>query len=262
MQARSALFDVYGDYIRSRGGQAPVAALVRLLAPLGIAGPAVRTAVSRMVRQGWLEPVRLPTGPGYGLTKPAVRRLDEAAARIYRTRSADWDGTWHLLVLSHVPGRSARERLQAGLAFLGYAPLNTVTWLAPRPSTEVGALLDAEGVRADDFRACELGDPATLVRRAWDLDALGAAYDRWLSESRGLLARAPADDEQTYATRSVLVHEWRKFLFQDPGLPRPLLPDSWPGEEAAAYFDEQAARLHPAAARFVDDCLAHPGGTS
>ena len=31
MQARSALFDLYGDYLRSRGGRAPVAALVRLL---------------------------------------------------------------------------------------------------------------------------------------------------------------------------------------------------------------------------------------
>ena len=55
MQARSALFDLYGDHLRRRGGQAPVAALIRLLAPLGIAAPAVRTAVSRMVRQGWLD---------------------------------------------------------------------------------------------------------------------------------------------------------------------------------------------------------------
>src|SRR5512138_2970798 len=74
MQARSALFDLYGDHLRPRGGQAPVSALVRLLAPLGIAAPAVRTAVSRMVRQGWLQPVRLPGGPGYALTPKAARR--------------------------------------------------------------------------------------------------------------------------------------------------------------------------------------------
>ena len=85
MQARSALFDLYGDYLRPRGGRAPVAALVKLLAPLGIAPPAVRTAVSRMVRQGWLHPMRLVSGPGYLLTPKAARRLDEAAARIYRT---------------------------------------------------------------------------------------------------------------------------------------------------------------------------------
>ena len=63
-----------------------MAALVRLLSPIGIAAPAVRTAVSRTVRQGWLIPVRLAGGPGYQLTVKAVHRLDEAAARIYRTR--------------------------------------------------------------------------------------------------------------------------------------------------------------------------------
>src|SRR5882757_10664082 len=94
MQARSALFDLYGDYLRPRGGRAPVAALVRLLAPLGIAAPAVRTAVSRMVRQGWLHPLRLASGPGYLATRKAAHRLDEAASRIYRTQTVVWDGNF------------------------------------------------------------------------------------------------------------------------------------------------------------------------
>src|SRR4029453_3705273 len=111
MQARSALFDLYGDHLRARGGRAPIAALVRLLAPLDIAAPAVRTAVSRMVRQGWLQPVRLPEGAGYALTPKAVQRIDDALARIYRTRSEDWDGRWHVLVLSRIGERGARDRL-------------------------------------------------------------------------------------------------------------------------------------------------------
>ena len=285
MQARSALFDLYGDYVRSRGGSAPIAALVRLLAPLGIAAPAVRTAVSRMVRQGWLEPVRLPVGPGYALTPRAVRRLDDAAARIYRTRSVDWDGSWHLLVIPQIHGRSARERLHAGLGFLGYARLDAGTWLAPRRSEEVDALLRAEGARAESFVARDLGDPVELADRAFDLASLGAAYRSWLAEARtlasdsGSTASGPATwapagaqvetevetEEPTvraYATRSLLVHEWRKFLFRDPGLPRALLPADWPGDEAAAYFDTHATRLLPTAARFVDTCLAHDGGLS
>jgi phenylacetic acid degradation operon negative regulatory protein len=51
------------------------------------------------------------------------------------------------------------------------------------------------------------------------------------------------------------VHEWRKFLFLDPGLPRPLLPKDWPGDEAADFFDAESGRLAPAAARFVESCL-------
>src|SRR5262249_18992948 len=100
MQARSALFDLFGDHLRTRGGRAPVAALVRLLSPLQIAAPAVRTAISRMVRQGWLLPVRVEGGPGYQLSVRAVQRLDDAVSRIYRTGRPSWDGRFDLVVMT------------------------------------------------------------------------------------------------------------------------------------------------------------------
>ena len=53
----------------------------------------------------------------------------------------------------------------------------------------------------------------------------------------------------------MLVHEWRKFLFTDPGLPAELLPAGWVGHDAATFFAQEAARLLPAASRFVDACL-------
>jgi phenylacetic acid degradation operon negative regulatory protein len=256
MNARSALFDLYGDHLRTRGRSAPIAALVRLLAALDIAAPAARTAVSRMVRQGWLSPVRLPQGRGYALTAKAVRRLDEAGRRIYRDAPAAWDGHWHLLVIQHIPDRPRRDRLRAGLGYLGYAPLSDTTWIGPRPSPELDALLEAEDVRAERFAAGYDGDARGLVARAWDLDALARAYERWIGDAEELVSAHPdSGDEQAFATRSRLVHEWRKFLFRDPGLPPGLLPDDWPGAKAASFFDAEAARLLPAASRFVDRCL-------
>ncbi|HET9946242.1 MAG TPA: PaaX family transcriptional regulator C-terminal domain-containing protein [Actinomycetes bacterium] len=257
MNARSALFDLYGDHLRSRGGRAPVAALVRLLAPLGVAAPAVRTAVSRMVRQGWLQPVRLDGGPGYALTPRAVRRLDDAATRIYRTQAHGWEGTWHLAVTSLPGERSRRDRLRAGMTFLGFAQLDDATWIGPRWSEEVDSLLESEGVRAERFAARHDGDSIGLVRRAWDVEGLGRAYARWLSDAESLVSTAgpDPDDETAFATRSRLVHEWRKFLFLDPGLPRSLLPDDWPGEKSAEFFDSESERLRPGATRFVDSCL-------
>src|SRR5262249_22119816 len=137
MEARSALFDLYGDHLRPRGGRAAVAALVRLLVPLGITAPAVRTAVSRMVRQGWLHPTRMPSGPGYALTPKAVRRLDEAAVRIYRTSRQEWDGHFDLVVLEPPAHRGERARLTANLEFLGYGCVDGSTWVAPRAADEV-----------------------------------------------------------------------------------------------------------------------------
>ncbi len=263
MNARSSLFDLYGDHLRSRGGAAPVAALVQLMAPLGIAPPAVRTAISRMVRQHWLEPVRLPQGAGYQLTARAERRLSDAAARIYRSGIAPWDGRWHVVVLDPVSDRGARDRVRTGLGFLGYASLRDTTWLSPRPSGELDALLESEGVRARRFLAEYDGDSATLTDTAWDLRGLDRSYGRWLDDAKSLVSEAGAEcsDQEAFVTRSRLVHEWRKFLFRDPGLPAELLPPDWAGRRAAEFFDAEAARLLPGTGRYVEACLRADGGT-
>jgi phenylacetic acid degradation operon negative regulatory protein len=227
------------------------------MAPLGITAPAVRTAISRMVRQGWLAPVRLPGGPGYMLTPRAGRRMDEAADRVYQRGAHDWDGRWHVVVCDRIRDRARRERVRAALRYLGYAPLTETTWISPRASVELAGLLEAERLPAERFYASYDGDAGVLLTRAWDLAGLAAAYQRWLATAADLLgsAGAAAPDQEVFAVRSKLVHEWRKFLFIDPGLPAPLLPAGWPGHQAAALFHAESARLLPAAARFVDCCL-------
>ncbi|MDT7574893.1 MAG: phenylacetic acid degradation operon negative regulatory protein, partial [Pseudonocardiales bacterium] len=115
MRARSALFDVYGDHLRARGNQAPVSALIRLLEPVGIAPPAVRTAISRMAAPGWLEPRRVAAAPGYRATERAIERLTEAAARIYRSDPEPWDGRWRLAFVDLPSDRAARTRLRQEL---------------------------------------------------------------------------------------------------------------------------------------------------
>jgi phenylacetic acid degradation operon negative regulatory protein len=250
------LFDVYGGHLRARGGAATVAALVRLLEPLGFAAPAVRTAVSRMVRQGWLRAVRLPGGAGYALTGRAELRLDEAGARIYRTRPSTWDGRWHVVALDRLPARAEKDRLTSSLRLLGYGPLGPATWIAPRPSPELADLLASEGVTARTFHGRHDGDDAELAAAAWDLATLGAGYVAFMRFWSAELAGVDAGDEPSaFATSQRLLHDWRKFLFRDPGLPSPLLPPDWPGKAAAEFFDVETGRLAPATARFVDACL-------
>jgi phenylacetic acid degradation operon negative regulatory protein len=263
MQARSALFDLYGDYLRPHGGRAPVAALVKLLAPVGIAAPAVRTAVSRMVRQGWLAPVRIEREAGYHITPRAARRLDDAAGRIYRTGRSGWDGRFDLILFTQ--DRNAARRAQVAkladtLAFLGYGRLDGNSWVATTPAHDVDAALGEASLPYERFAARHHGGHSgamALVRRAWDLDALGKEYDRFTAEFKPLVTAigARSTDEQAYAARFRLVHAWRSFLFRDPQLPPALLPERWPGTAAASFFDRHATRLRPAADRFVGQCL-------
>src|SRR6266571_6379475 len=198
--------DLYGDYLRPRGGRAPVASLVRLL------------------------PLRLSTGPGYLLTPKAARRLDEAAARIYRTNRITWEGTFDLIVLDAPGARPDRLRLAQNLAFLGYGNIDDHTWVATRPAQEVENLLAEAGLRYERFTASHAAGTAgatALVRRAWNLDEIGAAYEQFVHELRPVVNSVTdsSTDEQAYSARFRLVHAWRTFLFRDPQLPPALLPD-------------------------------------
>ena len=228
-----------------------MAALIRLLEPLGVSAPAVRTALSRMVAQQWLT---ANEGGEYALTAHARTWLDEAGARIYRTDPSGWDGSWHLRVLAPITDRARRERVRSRLRFLGMAPISDSTWVSPRASAEVDRLLAEEQVEAIAITGPQV-EPAAALLDAFDLAGLDDAYAGWLTEASALVARADGDDAGAFVVRSELVHSWRKFLFSDPGLPRELLPADWAGHRAAAFFDEHAARLLPAASRFIDQQL-------
>lgn len=256
MHARSALFDLYGDHLLDRDGWAPIAACVGLLGSLGISAPAVRTAVSRMVREGWLEPVERDVR-GYAVSARGRERLREAHARIYRTDEAAWDGRWHLVVVDRVPDRNARARGTQALAYLGYGQLAADTWIAPRPSRELGTALGPTGMAWHGFTGTVDGDAREVVSGVWDLSSLARAYRAF---TQTMAPAEPASTpEDAFVARTELVHEWRLFLFSDPGLPDEVLPHEWPGREAARAFDARAHALLPAARAWVEVWLAGRG---
>jgi phenylacetic acid degradation operon negative regulatory protein len=258
MHARSALFDVYGDHLVAHGHAAAVADLVRLLAPLGIAPPAVRTAISRMVAQGWLVPANVDGARGYAATPQAVRRLEESANRIYQRQPRSWDGSWQLVFVGPYADRTTRAAVLRDLPFLGYAELADRVWVSPFARAELDATLHRVGASAATAVAEDF-EPADAPVRAWDLTALAAAYTDWMREAADMvetdLAAHDDPEEAAYAARFRLVHEWRKFLFTDPGLPPQLLPPDWPGHRASAYFQAEGERLRPAADTFVGRTL-------
>lgn len=257
MQARSALFDVYGDHVSRRGGWAPVAGLVKALSALGIAPPATRTAVSRMAREGWLESVELSGQRGYSATAVARRHLHEAHRRIYRTQHTSWDGCWDIVTVSHRGSRASRNRMVASLQYLGYAALAPGVWIAPRRSRELAERLAAESAQWHAFTGTFDGIDHELAARLWDLDTLATEYRAFSNrlDADQALIEAGVSHEQAFVMRSRLVHQWRKFLFLDPGLPAAVLPADWPGEEAARRFGDAARHLRRPTDTFLDECL-------
>jgi phenylacetic acid degradation operon negative regulatory protein len=91
-----------------------------------------------------------------------------------------------------------------------------------------------------------------MVAQAWDLDAIGCAYDAFLTAFADATARDPL------AATIELVHAWRRFPFTDPDLPAQLLPREWSGTRAAALFRRRHAEWSPAAQ--AEWCLAAAAG--
>jgi phenylacetic acid degradation operon negative regulatory protein len=270
--ARSLLVTVWGDTVRPRGRDVATSTLVRLMAPLGVSPRAVRAALSRMTRRGWLFRRRAGRRAFYTLTPAGALRVEQGARRVYRTAPEAWDGRWRLLTYVIPEARRAvRDRLRRELVWLGLAPLSRGTWVTTR---DLGNVLgEMSGARGLDgavalFDARNLGPAAdrALAARCWDLEAIAARYRSFLARTRPhaetlrrRLRAGTLSDDVCFAEKIRLVHEYRKFLFVDPGLPDALLPARRPDREAAALFRRTYAALSPRADRFAARVIGRDG---
>jgi ring-1,2-phenylacetyl-CoA epoxidase subunit PaaA len=236
--ARSVLLTILGDVALPTGGAIWLGALTELAGDLGIAPPATRQALRRLVAQELVVPRRHGRLARYELTAHGRRRLEEAAERIYLRRPLEWDGRWRILSWTTAPG-GRRDALRRELRWLGYGELDDGTWLCP---WDLGARLDAVLARHDagrtvrSFTADLAGDDRELADQAYDLGRLRSEHRAFLDHLDDLPAITPDDGRAALLRRLALVHRWRKLLFLDPGLPVPLLPADWLGDRAGQAF--------------------------
>lgn len=262
---RSLIVTLYGAYGRTPGdAPLPVAGLIRLLGAVGVDAPAVRSSVSRLKRRGLLVAARTADGAaGYALSADARQLLDDGDLRIYRHPAPRLDDGWVLAVFS-VPEaeRHKRHLLRSRLARLGFGTAAPGVWIAPAGLyDETRHTLERLGLApyVDLFRGDHLGFAATAesVGRWWDLDAIARLHREFLErhepvlrawESRG---DAAADPELAYRDYLTALDSWRQVPYADPGLPRELLPEEWPGGRSAEVFGLLHERLRDAGADFV-----------
>jgi phenylacetic acid degradation operon negative regulatory protein len=251
----SFIYTLFGDFVHrdpSSNGELWIGSLIRLMGEFGLSEQAVRQAVSRMSRQGWLAAGRHGSRAYYSLTVRGRKRVEAISPRIYGP-VVEWDGRWRMLTYS-VPEskRDGRDGLRKDLAVLGWAPLSASTWLSPHDALETArAAATSNGVlESIDLFTGEYRGPHTdreLLERCWDLPAIAQQYRGFISTYEGRLqterATSHLRDDEAFVERMWLVHDYRKFTYVDPGLPSTLLPAHWPGTLAAALFREYYALI-------------------
>ena len=275
-QPRALIVTIYGLYGREVGGWLSIAALIRLLAELGVEEPAVRSAISRLKQRGLVEPRRVEGAAGYGLSDRGRKILEQGDRRIFRrpAGAARGSGDWLLAVFS-VPEqeRARRHALRTRLAWLGFGTVASGVWIAPAQlAAEAEDVLAADGLAGyvSLFTAGYLafGDVASKVGQWWDLGRLEELYqaftaaagpvrDRWQAgagptDQAGAAAWAAGRQQgAAFADYVRVVTAWRRLPFLDPGLPPELLPPGWHGATAAELFLDLHNRLASAARQHV-----------
>jgi phenylacetic acid degradation operon negative regulatory protein len=257
----SFIYTLFGDFVHRDPGSNDelwVGALIRLMGEFGLSEQAVRQAVSRMSRQGWLLARKRGNRSYYALTERGRARVEAISPRIYGP-VVEWDGRWRMLTYSVAESkREARDKLRKDLTVLGWAPLSASTWLSPHEALELArSAAESSGVLDNvDLFAGEYLGPHTdrqLLERCWDLPAIAEQYREFIARYEPRLQHERSShalqEDEAFVERMWLVHDYRKFTYVDPGLPSTLLPAHWPGTAAAALFREYYALISAKAER-------------
>lgn len=223
----SLVITVFGDCVQHRGGAISTARLGRLLGRIGVEPGALRTALSRLGRDGWVNSERAGRLSHYRLSPTGLARFSEASSRIYAPARQTPVTEWSL---------STEGDMQTAFALGGL-------WLRPADMPPPAKPAFRMTGRITDL-APALRDNLISAAHATALHRLNADLDR--------LAVIDGDPLTHAAARILLIHRWRRIVLRFPDLPRALLPAGLDGQDPRARVSSAYLHLTPGAETWLD----------
>ncbi|WP_121060559.1 PaaX family transcriptional regulator C-terminal domain-containing protein [Chachezhania antarctica] len=218
----SLVITVFGDLVQYRGGVITTGQLGEILGRVGVEPGTLRTALSRLARDGWVESERDGRISRYRLTPEGVAEFAPATSRIYAAPQREPVKRWAVTVRLG-PNGSPEIRL------------------LPSEAKDDGSDLRIDGTlsgMSPAYRAALLPDD----RRA----ALGA-----LARDLANLQVVPKDPLDAAAARMLLIHRWRRIVLRWPDIAPELMPDDAPLTDPRADVAAAYRRLSPKAERWL-----------
>ncbi|MEM7634652.1 MAG: PaaX family transcriptional regulator C-terminal domain-containing protein [Pseudomonadota bacterium] len=213
----SLIITFFGDAVALRGGRVALSTLQAAMGLLDIEPGAVRTAMSRLAGEGWVEREREGRLSFYKLTDQGHSAFDEPTRRIYAGAAPDWDGEWTVAIEAHDTSNRLSEH--------GFVALGGKAWL--RVGDDKGGLPD--DLLVISGKGCDLPEPLLSL---WKLDEHAAHYTAFITNWQAFSAPENLSPGEAMAARTLLLHDWRRIVLRDPGLPDALLPADWIGDKA------------------------------
>ncbi|MEM9522799.1 MAG: hypothetical protein AAF982_02195 [Pseudomonadota bacterium] len=191
----SLLVTVFGDLASAHDGHLSGAQLTRLFEAMGIRGEALRVALHRLRKEGWIISERRGRTSDYSMSAKGLWETAAARARVYRGPD-EGPCRWHLLLTrGAVPEGAIRLRNGAALRPAGSPPACPDAWVIPMSVGEVPEWV------AEDILPRGLTDVAT------DLVAVLQSRDDPPSQVGG--------PYQRMAERILILHQWRRLALRE-----------------------------------------------
>lgn len=216
----SLIVTLFGDMAYQDGDQVSTQVLAKITDPMGVKPEALRVALHRLRKDGWIDSTRQGRSSVYRLTGFGRKLTLEAAPRIYGQTSPD-TGNWCLFTASTACEDSGRdlEDLSVEKEMVQLGP-NLLLGRCPQdgaPSSLLVSRVDPSSV------------PEWVKSRACP-DELCESY-RALEQSLLEVSSLLPDDLnplECAVLRCLIVHSWRRVLLRHPEVPDALYPSSCP----------------------------------
>ncbi len=240
LSGTSLIMTVFGDSVYHRGGVMSLASLIQLMDVFGLNERSVRTAVFRLVQNGWLISEKIGRTSYYRITESSRQRFVMADQKIYSFKQREWDQKWDLVLLSSVELEN-KVLLKRELEWLGFANIATNVMAYPgcdhlKLQNLLLSLNMTDQVvlfKAETLALWQESYPTVkrMVAINWPIDNLQQRYQKFIQDFRTFFSYFEAEDEidpvQAFQVRILLIHQYRRILLKDPHLPEELLPLDW-----------------------------------
>lgn len=211
----SLVVTIFGDLAQNQGDEISAQTLGRLTEPMGVKSEALRVALHRLRKDGWIDSTRIGRSRTYRLTEYGLEQSALATPRIYG-RSNPHLSRWVLITTdtADVSGRSLNElKNNRSIVHLGANCFLTQEINVPKDNGLLITTLNTASL--PNWVRSQVIDPQASTM-----------YDEFQKQLAALKANLPASltDLERAVLRTLVVHNWRRIVLRHIDIPDSFYP--------------------------------------